>query len=75
MRSSNEEPPLKRSRLSFSEAPAACTPSTKVAEATSAGSRADYTCYTIRCSCSSDRNKVGPEQPGRISSGISTFFT
>ena len=27
------------------------------------------------CSCSSDRNKDGTEQPGRISSGISTHST
>ena len=52
MRSSNE-PPEKRSRLSVNtikqpqkELP--LTPSTNVAEATSPGSRADYTCYTIR---------------------------
>ena len=53
MRSSNE-PPVKRSRISDTPVStpvrqtAPLTPSTNVAEATSPGSRADYTCYTIR---------------------------
>ena len=33
---------------SSNEEPTSLTPSTQVAEATSAGSRADYSCYTIR---------------------------
>ena len=54
MKSSNEEPPPKRKKTSPSTPPrtteplSPTTPSTQVAEATSAGSRADYTCYTIR---------------------------
>ena len=59
MRSSNEEPPPKKTRTSGppatpqrmtdrTELVSPTTPSTYVAEATSAGSRADYTCYTLR---------------------------
>ena len=55
MKSSNEEPTSlsttftsptwKRTRMEVADT---STPSTQVAEATSAGSRADYSCYTIR---------------------------
>ena len=53
MSSSNEEPSPKRARSGSTTPPSttssltATTPSTLVATATSAGSRTDYTCYTM----------------------------
>ena len=53
MKSSNEEPTslstsTSPTRTRAQALPNTSTPSTQVAEATSAGSRADYSCYTIR---------------------------